>query len=246
MRALFLTLVLTFQLVGASAQLTSPDFRIILYSGEIVNGNHLRYESPLLKPATFLIDDMEYSSFEVGFFQNSHGYFANLAKLHGENTERYAMRIKKGKLNLYEEIEISVYGGENLLTDDETGNQLQDPMLATGESFNYYSMGNEPVREANYSNLTVDLKDNAESLSHLKKYRNYRLLQWTMLSLGSGVVAYEVIRSSGSSVRLSPFMAFGIVIGGGSYFMEAPKQDELWLAADAYNAELPITENANP
>ncbi len=223
---------------------TKPVYSIKLFSGEVIEGKELSYQSPLLKPAAFLLDNKEYASAEVSYFQNSHGYFSNLAKLHGECAERYALRIKKGKVNLYEEIEIGIYCNESLTVDEAAGAKMQDPMLATGESFGYYNKGDEPVREATYANMKVDLSDNETSMSHLKKYRNYRLLQWTVLSLGTGVVAYEVLRSSGSAIKLSPFMAFGIVLGGSSYFFEAPKSDELWLATDAYNEELPATVSA--
>ncbi len=240
-----ITVVALFQLSALSAQFKAPEFRVVLYSGEILDGSQISYQSALLRPAVFLLDNQEFVSHDVGFFQNAHGYFANLGKIHGENTERYAMRIKKGKMNLYEEIDISVYGEQELATLDESGQKVKDPMLASGESFNYYNMNNTPMREARYDNLKVDIGDNANSALHLKKYRNYRWLQWSMLGAGSGVIAYEIIRNSGSAIRLNPFMAFGIVIGGSSYFLEAPKDDELWLAADEYNKDLPATAN-NP
>jgi hypothetical protein len=244
MRILIALSIFTLSLNSYAQLGTKPVYSLILFSGEVMEGNALTYQSPLLKPAAFLLDNKEYATSEVSFFQNTHGYFSNLAKLHGENAERYALRIKKGNVNLYEEIEIGIYCNESLTVEEEGSSKMQDPMLATGESFGYYNKGNEPVREATYANMKVDLSDHEASMNHLKKYRNYRLLQWTVLSLGTGVVAYEVIRSTGSAVKLSPFMAFGIVLGGSSYFFEAPKSDELWLATDAYNEELPATVSA--
>ncbi|MFN0031431.1 MAG: hypothetical protein ACKVOR_04660 [Flavobacteriales bacterium] len=244
MRTILITL-LAFATQLSQAQLSKVEIRLGLYNGEVINGSQLQYESPSLKDAKFLMDSEEYETSEVQYFQNTHGYFANLNKLHGDNAERYAMRIRIGKLNLYEEVDISVYGSGELATDEANEGQSQDPMLASGETFEYYNKDEESVRIANYNNLCFDLSDNEKSMKHLKKYRNYRLLQWTMLSLGSGVVAFEVIRNSGSAVRLNPFMAFGFVLGGSSYFMESPKRDELWLAADVYNEEPPaVTQTA--
>lgn len=241
MRILILSAVL-FGALNASAQLTIDklDHRLILYSGEVINGLELKYESPKLKQAQFYMDGSAYSSDEVKFFQNSHGFFANLSKVHGENSERYALRIRKGRMSLYEEINMDIYGGDELKTGED--GTMQDPMLASGSMYEYYNIDEKPVREAKYSNLCVDLKDNEESMKHLQRYRRYKWLQMGLLGLGSGVVFYDVLRQSGGAVKFNPFMAFGIVIGGSSYFMETPKEDELWFAADAYNTEMTVTE----
>ncbi len=241
MRILILSALL-FGTLSASTQLTIEklDHRLILFSGEIVNGLELKYEAPSLKQAHFFIDGSAYTSDEVKFFQNSHGFFSNLAKVHGANAERYALRIRKGRMSLYEEINMEIYGGDELKTGEEA--TMQDPMLASGKMYEYYNIDDQPVREATYANLKIDLKDNAESMNHLKKYRRYKWLQMGLLGIGSGVVAYDVIRQSGGAVKFNPFMACGIVIGGSSYFMETPKEDELWFAADAYNTEMTVTE----
>ena len=219
----------------AQAQLMKQDHMIILYSGDIITGERLVYESPIMKQPTFTLESESYESNTVGFFQNNHGYFANLSRLHGTNAERYAIRIKTAKMNLYEEVDLTVYGGDDLQLEDSS--ILQNPMLATGEMYEYYSMGDEPVREATYSNLIVDLGENEGSVKHLHSFRNYRLLQWGMIGIGSGIIAANILAQSHSAVRFNPVMALGIVIGGGSYFMQAPKQDELWLAADEYNSK---------
>ncbi len=231
-----------FATLTASTQLTIDklDHRLILFSGEVVNGLELKYEAPSLKQANFFIDGSAYASDEVKFFQNSHGFFANLAKVHGANSERYALRIRKGRMSLYEEINMDIYGGDELKTGEEA--TMQDPMLASGNMYEYYNIDDQPVREATYGNLRIDLKDNEESMKHLQRYRRYKWLQMGLLGLGSGVVVYDVIRQSGGAVKFNPFMAFGIVIGGSSYFMETPKDDELWFAADAYNTEMTVTE----
>lgn len=228
--------------LACQAQITIDklDHKLILFSGEVVNGIELKYEAPTLKQAQFIMDGTSFISDEVKFFQNSHGFFANLAKVHGANAERYALRIRKGRMSLYEEIEMEVYGGDEIKTGDEA--TMQDPMLASGKMYDYYNIDDLPVRKASYENLKIDLKDNEESMKHIKRFRNYKWLQMGLLGIGSGVVAYDVIRQSGGAVKFNPFMAFGIVVGGSSYFLETPKQDELWFAADAYNTEMTVTE----
>jgi len=63
-----------------------------------------------------------------------------------------------------------------------------------------------------------------------------------LLGIGSGIIAMDVLRQSGGGVQFNPVMAFGFVVGGGSYLLETPKRDALWLAADAYNQEEPMVE----
>jgi hypothetical protein len=237
MKALFTTLAICANII-LQAQLTKSEHKVLLYSGDIFNGESVVYESPILQPCYFALDDVTFESSTVAFFQNNHGYFANLGRIHGPNTERYAMRIKTGKLNLFEEVDLSVYGSEELKTEGTSNNQ--DPMLASGEMYEYYSKGDGAVRLASYKNLIVDLSDNERSMTHLKRHRNYKILQWGMIGIGSGIVAANIISQSNKAVRFNPVMALGIVIGGGSYLLEGPKQDELWLAADEYNKEEPV------
>jgi hypothetical protein len=231
----FLYVILCLSAFNATAQLTKPVHKVVLFSGEVFTGERLVYETPILRPAYFALDMEEFESSSVNYFQNNHGYFTNLARLHGMNSERYALRIATGKMNLFEEVDLSVYGGDELKTADSSG--IQDPMLATGEMYEYYSKGDQPVRKASYRNLVVDLKDNEQSIKHLHAYRNYTILQWGMLGVGSAIIAANIMAQSNSAVRFNPVMALGIVIGGGSYLMERPKHDELWLAADEYNKE---------
>jgi hypothetical protein len=225
-----------FAIAMSSAQLTNPQNRVVLYSGDVVTGENLVYESPIMQQPVFVMNNEQYISTDVQFFQNNHGFFANLNRIHGQKLERYAMRIKVGKINLFEEIDLTVYGGEQLKTEGTNNNQ--DPMLASGESFQYYSKGTDAVREVKYSNLIYDLSDNAASMAHLKRYRNYRSLQWGMLGIGAGIIAANVIANSNTAVKFNPVMALGFVIGGSSYLLENPKEDELWLAADEYNKEI--------
>lgn len=225
--------LLCFCSVAINAQLTKPVNKLQLFSGEVITGENVIYNAPMMKQSVFMIDNESYESSAVEFFQNDHGYFANLGRLHGFEKERYALRIRAGRINLFEEIEIDVYGGEELKT--ESDGNAQDPMLASGATYQYYNKGEGHVLEANYRNLKIDLADNEKSAHLLRNYKNYRLLQWGLIGVGSGLVAASVIAQTGGPVKFTPFMALGIVVGGGSYFLETPKSDALWLAADEYN-----------
>lgn len=226
----------------AVAQLTKPTHRLILFNGEVITGNQLVYNCPILKPAEFVLDGIAYETSTVEFFQNNHGYFANLSRQNSKSKERYAMRIQKGNINLYEEIEIEVYGGEELLVEGNSAGK--DPLLASGEYFNYYSKGDESIKKATYRNLKVDLSDNPQSMQHLKQYKKYQVFQWGLLGAATGIIVANVAAQSGTGLKFNPIMALGLVIGGSSYFFEAGKSDSLWLAADEYNkSEQPLVSN---
>jgi hypothetical protein len=226
----------------ALAQLTKPVHRMILFNGEIITGEHLTYNCPILKPAEFVLDGISYETNTVEFFQNNHGYFANLSRQNAKSKERYAMRIQKGKINLFEEIEIDIYGSEELQVEGNSNGK--DPLLASGEFFNYYSKGDEAIKKATYRNLKVDLSDNANSMYHLKQFKKYQLIQWGLIGAATGIVAANVAAQSSTGVKFNPIMAVGLVIGGSSYFLQAPKSDSMWLAADEYNkTEQPMVSN---
>lgn len=232
MRIVFTTLLFGFALFGM-AQKSQPEHHVKLYSGELIAGARLLYVTPILKQPMFEIDSRKYDSFTVEFFQNNHGYFGNLNKFYGDKSERYALRIKKGKINLFEEIDMNYYAGDEL----EVGDGQEKPEeLATGEFFQYYSMAdNAPLKRAGYRSLKTDLQGNEESVKHLKAFRNFKTLQASLIIAGAGVIAYDIISQKDGAVRFSPMMAVGIVVAGSSYFLEGKKDDALWQAVDAYN-----------
>lgn len=232
MRTLITTLLLL-AIHSVFAQLTSPQQKLILFNGDVINGERLIYDSPVMRAASFIVDDEPFETSSVEFFQNKHGYFANLARLHNSKQERYAMRIHKGKLNLFEEIEMEVYGGDELQVEGHSNGR--DPMLASGEVFHYYNKGDETIKKATYSNLKIDLSDNPESMKHLKSYKKYQMLQWGLIGVGVGLIAANVLAQADNGVKFNPVMAIGFVVGGSSYFLQAPKEDFIWLAADEYN-----------
>ncbi|MFN8863250.1 MAG: hypothetical protein ACK5W1_02980 [Flavobacteriales bacterium] len=220
------------------AQVTPVQNEVVLYSGERFSGVNLSYNSPILQPSSFQLDDKNFESSEVAFFRNYHGYFANLNKLYNDRAERYAMRIKEGKINLFEEVEFEVYAEQNLAVTEGEDNE----MLATNESFQYFNKGDGAVQKANYKNLRLALADNAESKQEMNVFRNFRYAQIGLVVAGAGILAYEMVRqneaantSSDESIRFTPMVALGLVLGGSSYLLERPKQDAKWFAVDNYN-----------
>ena len=114
MKQLFTALICIGFLAGNAQKTEGKELFLKLYSGEKVVGTNLTYEMPILKQALFQLDERPFETASVQFFQNKHGYFANLNKVHGDKAERYALRIKQGRVNIYEEVSMDVYGKEEL------------------------------------------------------------------------------------------------------------------------------------
>jgi hypothetical protein len=111
----------------------------------------------------------------------------------------------------------------------------ESEMLATGEVFGFYNIGNGDIKKANYKNLRTDMADNETATKELKGYRNMRLLQFGLIGAGAGIIAYDIFKQRDNNVEFSVPIALGIAIGGSSYLLESRKEDALWMAADAYN-----------
>jgi hypothetical protein len=233
MRFIF-TLILAAICSFGYSQKTNPENSVKLYSGESFEGEKVLYINPILKQPSWEVDGQKFETNMVAFIQNNNGYIANLNKIRGDKSERYALRIKKGKINLFEEIDIEYYGGETL---EGADGEEKPETLASGEIFQYYSMGEGDLKKATFKSLKNDLNDNEESVKHLKAFRNFKIIQATLIAIGAGIIAYDIINQSDDAVRFSPLMAAGIVVGGSSYFLQSKKDDALWLAADAYNKD---------
>jgi hypothetical protein len=230
MRILLITLA-TIAVIQAAAQKTSPRNHIQLMSGETIEGKDLIYLAPSNAESLFQLDGVMYPARDVEFFRNKHGYFANLGRIEGFDKPSFAMCIDKGRTNLYQRIDIEVYGG-NLLQPGVNGEGLSD-----GTSFQYYNVGDEPLRKVGYSNLKVDLADNLGATAHLKDYRKFRFLQVGLIGSGVGVLASSVASQAGQTIQFNPMMLLGVLLSGSSLLLESPKDDALWLAADEYNRD---------
>jgi hypothetical protein len=221
--------------VQTSAQVTQPKIHSLeLYSGESKEGSFLLYEKRVMHEPTFVLDSISFNSGDVAFFSNNHGSFANLGHIHGNKAQMYAMRIRSGKLDLYEQVDIEVYGYESLNVPPDMGDATA-AFLASGEYFEYYRKGKQEVKKANYRHLRLDLADNESSLEYLKKYRFYQFLQVGMIAAGAAITGGDLLLQDSDNIRITPISALGIVAIGCSFFTQYPKRDLLWQAVESYN-----------
>jgi hypothetical protein len=225
--------ILLFALLNSSvwAQKSNPLTHVQLMSGETIEGNELIFLAPSNAEAVFQLDGIMYPSKEVEFFKNKHGYFANLGRVEGFGNPSFAMCIDRGRTNLYQRIDIEVYGAAELKP-GENGAGLSD-----GTSFQFYNVGDEPLRKVGYSNMKVDLADNLGATAHLKDYRKFRMIQFGLMGGGAGVLASSLVAQNGQTIQFNPMMLLGILLSGSSLLLESPKDDALWLAADEYNRD---------
>ncbi len=207
-----------------------------LYSGESISGEKLLYVNPIMKTPLFELDGKKFESHLVQFLENNHGYFANLNKIYGEKSERYALRIKSGKIAIFEEVDMEFYGGDDLPIDKNSEKEKSD-LLASGEVFQYYTKLDGSIQKASYKNLKADMSDNEQALKELRLFQTYKFLQIGLIATGAGLIAYDILRQSNDDVRFSPVMAVGIVVGGSSYLLENKKSDARFFAVEAYNKE---------
>jgi len=203
-----------------------------LASGVSMDGELIVYAQPITSPPVFQIDQESVSVSDVRFFRNSHGYFANL-EYADQAKSGFAMRIKKGNVDLFERVDIDLYGKSELaVTSDRKAAALKK--MAQGMEFQYFSVDGKKVKRANYSNLRMDLQSNPESVEFLKGLRRYQWLQRGLIAAGSSLLIGSYT-AQGSNPKFTPAMALGIVLGGSSFFCKAPKDDYQWMAVEAYN-----------
>jgi hypothetical protein len=230
---LFLALIFVLICPFLFGQLTPQKCYIQLVSGEKMEGDQVVYSPQLLEYPVFLVDGVEFETSNISYVQNRNGYFANLNHLYQNEPERYALRIRKGRMNLFEEIDMDIYGGETLYATGDS--EIDSELLASGLEFQYYSLGDDKVRKANYRNMKTDLAHCTASMEFLKDFRKYQWLQVGLIAGGAGLIAQNVYSLSGGPVKFNPIMALGLIVGGSSYFLEKAKSDALWLAADEFN-----------
>jgi hypothetical protein len=233
----YLTLILIICATSlfVQAQKESPDL-LVTNSGDLFEGSQLEYHTPILQPSFFKLDEKRFETTEVYQFQNRHGFFTSLAPVHGERRERYAFRTRTGKIDCYEEVELELYGGEDLGVDfPEKYVDSMDPMLAKGNYVQYYIKGDQKIKKTTYRNLVHDVADNPVSSGHMKRFRNMRWLQYGLIAGGAALISGGLATQNPEYMKMTPTVAFGIVLGGGSYLLERPKENAIWAAIETYN-----------
>lgn len=234
MERFYLIALLCIASVGSMAQLTQAKSHTVeLANGTSYEGDLLVYAEPIMLEPVFQLDETAHPVKHVRFFRNNHGYFANL-QYSDKKQPGFAMRIKKGNIDLFELVDIEVYGKREIDISEEDSREMRK--MAQGKEFQFYCVDGKQVKKANYANLRMDLQSNATSIHNLQMFRRYQWLQRGMILAGSSLLI-SGFTSQGANPKFTPFMALGVVLGGGSLLCETPKDDYLWQAVESYNGK---------
>ncbi len=181
-RLFFLLFGLTSFGISAYGQVDENKYYLYLFSDSLLYGKEIEYKIPFLGPNYFNIDSRRIELDIVKFYQNETGFYANTKSLSFSGISSFAERLKKGKINLYEKTTKSQAMGH---INPSTG------MYMGGGGFSkttyYYNKGFGDLKKANYSNLIIDLSDNAESLLSLNKYKSLRKTEVTFYTIGAAL-----------------------------------------------------------
>jgi hypothetical protein len=222
----------------ATANLCAAQHFAILQTGDSISGIRLSYDSPIAQNAYFTLDQNRWKANEIVRFSNNNGTFVNLSHIHGNDTERYALRIKKGRANAFEEIPFGVYCDDTLRV--YPGMKKINKLLASGKQLDYYNMSNGPVYVANYKNMMRDFGSNSESVYYIEHHRKLKRMQIALLTAGLGIMSYEFFRQD--NFEVTPIFALGTVISLAPLLAQSPKKEDVWIAFDEFNKPKPVTE----
>jgi hypothetical protein len=216
----------------ATAQICAAQHYVILQNGDSIAGIRLTYDAPIAQNAYFTLDQNRWKANEIAKFSNNNGTFANLSHIHGNDTERYAVRIRVGRAaNAYEEIPFGVYCDDTLKV--YPGMKKINKLLASGKELDYYCIGNSPVYAANYKNMMRDFSSNSESVYYIEHHRKLKRMQVALLTAGLGIMSYEFFRQD--NFEFTPIFALGTVISLAPLLAQSPKKEDIWIAFDEFN-----------
>ena len=239
LKLLLLGFGLSLTFFNASAQLVigaKEQHQVVLYSGDTLQSDSITYEFITDGDPYFRLDhETRFTSDSVKFITNFHGTFVNLRTVNrSSDPERYAKRIRSGKVKVYEEIEMEIYGGKNLAIQRNGRRLSQHPELASGEKYDFYSVRNDTIREVSYRNLKYDLWGNEKSRQELQVFKRFRYVQIGMIAAGAGIAGASLLFGEKTG-EFTPITATGIVVAGCSVLIEFPKRDALKNAIDFYD-----------
>ena len=229
----YFTLLLAIVAFGSTAQMSNPpSLFVVLQSGDTIMAQNVAYVHPILKQPKILADKQDFPVAEISKFKTNFGLFAKIP--HAKDDNIYAMRTYLGSLSIYEAVDIDPYAGDEISI--EESKNAQPSSLAKGQVIDFYTKNDGALQRANYANLRLDVRENAEAFQELKRFRKFQWLQRGMVSGGIGMLAGGFISQTGV-IQFNPLMVAGAILGGSSFFLQAPKEDALWNTFDIYNGK---------
>lgn len=213
---------------------------VFLFSNKIIKGKTVTYTNPKVGDSYIKVNNLEFPSKSVKFFQNSEGFYANIDMSSMNNG--FAERLKTGKINLYE-YDFTKY---TYYTDPVTGEGRKKTYKGKREYF--YNSGFENLAVVNYKNLKINLKSSQESMVFLEKYKKKEKSARINMLLGSVMVTTGLItsinkakKSFGTVGQKNSYIVEGFLLFGGGglmrlgYKKNLNKNEDLVSAIDVFN-----------
>jgi len=179
-----LIFLLTIVIANAQEIDESKNF-IYKNDASILYGDNISYETPFLKENYFKLDSLTIMSNDVKFYKSGNFFYGRTPN----NESSFASRIIKGKINYF------VITNPSFSTPNTTGGGFGRIGYGSTESY-YYNTGFNSLKPANYENLSIDLKDNLESINYLNMYKNAKKKRTVAYVVG-GIAMFAGILTSG-------------------------------------------------
>lgn len=217
---------------------------IYTFDGRVMSGKKIEYKKPFLNENYFLVDDKKIAQEIVKVYKTEMGFYASIVNLKNSGKPEYALRIRRGNINLFEIEKTNMSPGVHSV--GPHGAMMPGAPGMYTSITNYYNIGFGDLKKANYKNLSIDLKDNPKCLLHLNKYKANRGPITVMYIVGGAVSAIGAItlynKTKDPDVTPKPnvtanvvaFLGGGVIIGIGG-FVSKFNDDNLVKAVDAYN-----------
>lgn len=181
---------------------------IILMSGEELHGKVVVDQSFFGKKKILLNDTTEFALIDVAEFTNQDGRFV-VQREYGNFYGIYKF-VEKGNLTLYKRRETKYSGGGGWVG---TGSNMVF-MPGGGiheEEVVYFSKNRGKILEADYSNLSKALTDNAKSMAYLKSYKNLNYFYYGTWIAGLGLAAVGISKIK-EGPNIGYFAAAGVIL----------------------------------
>lgn len=212
---------------------------VYLYSDSILYGK-VEYKPTLFGENYFLIDSKKISVDNVKFYKADTIFYANTKDITLLGYSYFAIRIVKGKLNLFEEIKTNYQPPMMNMAGGMTGGGV------TSTTYAYYNKGYGPLKKAKYLNLVSDLSDNTKSLNYLNKFKKARNIESILYAAGGATFIIGVISLIKKTANIPEVAkpntsgSFALMGGGAGcmlagYVFSISKYNHLKKAINEYN-----------
>lgn len=231
---------------AAFCQLDESRNFLYLYSDSVIYANRIHLRRDFSGSLYFMVDSKRFHPEQVKFFNNYRGFFANVRDVTFTGETAFSERIRKGKLNLFEEKTF------NWDYDDNAYGRRYRERPQVSSVRNYYNIDYGKLKKATYANLSKDLAGNPQSIQLLNKYESVKKAKIGMYvgagaSLLAGLITFVAGGSDNSDFGhgfndahkefTGSFILLGLGTGlaAGGYLLSVSEPKYLKDAIDSYN-----------